>query len=525
MDSKLIIDVEKESVNIALLEDGRLVELNKENRDENFTVGNIYLAKVKKVMPGLNAMFVDVGFKKEGFLHYLDLGNNFPTLNDFLRRLRSNGGRPLSMNKVQQKGELDKNGVVTDVLKKDDEVLVQIVKEPISTKGPRLTTDVSIAGRTLVLIPFASKISVSQKITSSEEKSRLKKAVAAVKPQNYGVIIRTVAEGRDEKELQQELLMLIKRWEDALGRIQKAKKTPTLVVEEVGRAEALLRDHLNHNYESIVVNDKSFYDEIKEFISVIEPSKTGIVKFFDDDLPIFDVYNITKQIKSAFGKVVPFYKGAYVVIEHTEAFHVVDVNSGIRLNSGNLQEDTAFEVNQHAVDEVARQMRLRDMGGIVVIDLIDMHNAEHKQQIYERMRNNMSIDSARHNVLPLSKFGLMQITRERVRPVMSIDTEENCPTCHGTGRIRSSILFVDMLENKIQYLVRGAHIRRFKLYVHPYVYAYIKQGLPSLKLKWRFRYGFGVRVLTDQSLSFLEYRFVDGDGSVIDMSEPAIEGK
>lgn len=519
MESKLILDVNNEQIAIALTEDGRLVEFSKESRNASFSVGNIYLAKVKKTMPGLNAAFVDVGYEKDAFLHYLDLGTQFTSGQQFIEGVLNHKKRTPNMNKVQPSEDLPKDGVITDYLVGGKEILVQVVKEPISTKGPRLTAEISLAGRGLVLIPFGNKVSISQKIQSNEERFRLKKLLQQAKPAHYGVIVRTVAEGKSESELVNELHVLIERWEEALHKLQHANQSPTLVLEEVGRAEAILRDHFNPNYDQIVVNDQEVFQAIKSYVGLIEPTRTSIVKFYKDDLPIFDVYNITKQIKSSFGKIVPFRKGAYLVIEHTEALHVIDVNSGTRNKSSNVQEENAFEVNMAAVDEIAHQLRLRDMGGIVIIDLIDMRTSEHKHQVYERMCENMKSDSAKHQVLPLTKFGLMQITRQRVRPVTEVDTLENCPVCHGNGKIRASILFVDFLASRIEMVERQLKTKRFKLYVHPFVYAYLRQGWWSILTQWHFKYGWRFKVLPHYNFSLLQYQVVDAHGAELDVHD------
>ena len=519
MESKLILDVNSQQIAIALTEDGRLVEFSKESRDASFSVGNIYLAKVKKLMPGLNAAFVDVGYEKDAFLHYLDLGLHFSSAQQFIQFARNGTKKAPSMNKVQPTEELPKEGLITDYLVGGKEVLVQVVKEPISTKGPRLTAEISLAGRGLVLLPFGQKVSISQKIQSNEERFRLKKIIQQVKPANYGVIVRTVAEGKSQEELVNELHVLIQRWEDALRVVQQSKQVPSLVLEEIGRAEAILRDHFNPNYDQIVVNDKEVYEAIKSYVSLIEPNRTSIVKYYDDELPIFDVYNLTKQIKSSFGRIVPFRKGAYLVIEHTEALHVIDVNSGTRNKSSNLQEENAFEVNMAAVDEIAHQMRLRDMGGIVIIDLIDMRTSEHKQQVYERMCQNMKNDSAKHQVLPLTKFGLMQITRQRVRPVTEVDTLESCPTCHGSGKIASSILFIDFLASRIEMVEKQLKTKRFVLYVHPFVYAYMKQGFWNILRRWRWKYGWLFKVLPNYNFSLLQYQFVNAEGKELNVQD------
>ena len=517
MESKLILDVQDSQISIALAEDGKLVEFSRESRVATFSVGNIYVAKVKKIMPGLNSAFIDVGFEKEGFLHYLDLGLNFSTIKDFLSK--NKGSHSLNMKDVRFLEELPKDDVVSSYLKVGDTVLVQVVKEPISTKGPRLSTEISIAGRNLVFMPFSNKVSVSTNIKAQSERTRLRKIVAGAKLQNCGAIIRTVAEGKSDKELLDELKSLEQLWNTILDKIQSKKDTPYLVYEELSRAESILRDRLNSNFDQIVVNDRAIYEDLYSYITQIEPERADIVKFYDDTLPIFDVYNLTKQIKSSFGKIVPFKKGAYLVIEHTEALHVIDVNSGVRNKNSKDQEDNAYEVNMAAVEEVARQVRLRDLGGIIIIDLIDMRLSEHKQAVYEHMCKVMENDATKHNVLPLSKFGLMQITRQRVRPATVIDTKEQCPTCGGAGSIRYSLLFIDLLKTKIDWVRHQLKYRKFTLFVHPFVYAYIKQGFPSLVFKLRLKYGLFFKILPNQSFSLLEYKFVDKRGEEIDVSD------
>jgi len=397
--------------------------------------------------------------------------------------------------------------------------LVQIVKEPISTKGPRLTGEISFAGRYLVLIPFNDKVTVSSKIKSGEERARLKQLIHSIKPRNCGVIVRTVAEGRRVAELDAELKILNKRWEETIQKVQEIQQRPQLVYEETGRAVALLRDLFNQTYESIHVNDEDVFNEVKSYVSLIAPEKANIVKLYTGKVPIFDNYNVTKQLKSGFGKIVSFKHGAYLVIEHTEALHVVDVNSGVRTRSAEGQEANALEVNLGAADELARQLRLRDMGGIIVVDFIDMNLPEDRQMLYERMCKNMEQDRARHNILPLSKFGLMQITRQRVRPAIDVNVEETCPTCFGKGTIKSSLLFTEQLESKIDTLVNKIGVKKFYLHVHPYVAAYINQGFISQKRRWQLKYGAGVHIVSSQKLAFLQYEFYDSKKQFIDMKE------
>ena len=520
MTSELIVDVHSQEVAIAITEEKQLVEFHKEEQTETFSVGNIYHGRVKKIMPGLNACFVDVGSEKEAFLHYTDLGAQFYSLQKYLKQNTSDRKKSFPIAKASIMPEKKKEGNISEALQTGQEILVQITKEPINTKGPRLTCELSFAGRFMILIPFEDKVSVSSKIKSPEERTRLKQLMQSIKPKNFGIIVRTAAEGKKVVELDSELRSLINNWESLVGKVQKSTKPPTMVHEESDRTLALLRDLFNPSYESIHVNDIEVYKRIRDYVSVIAPESVNIIKLYRGELPIFDHFGITKQIKSSFGKIVSFKSGAYLVIEHTEALHVVDVNSGNRArNNASNQEENALEVNLGAADELARQLRLRDMGGIIVVDFIDMDKAENRQKVYERMTENMSRDRAKHNILPLSKFGLMQITRQRVRPATSLQVEECCPVCHGKGKIQPSVLFTETLESKIETLVKTTGIKRFKLHVHPYIDAFVKKGFISLYRKWQMRYGFGIRVVPDQKLTYLEYHFYDKNGNEVDMKE------
>lgn len=519
MTSEIVIDVQPKEVSIAILEDKNLVEFQQESNAVSFSVGDIYLGRVHKLMPGLNAAFVDVGYEKDAFLHYLDLGTQFNSMNAYTKHVISNKNKQHQLSKFHLLPEIPKEGTIADILKPGQDILVQIAKEPISTKGPRLTSEISIAGRFLVLMPFSDKISVSTKIKSAEERLRLKQLLQSITPRNFGVIVRTVAEGKRVAELDTELKVLLKRWDEVLARLVKAK-APSLIFEETSRTVVILRDILNASFEHIHVNDPQVYEELKDYVQLIMPEKAGIVKLYKDKLPIFDTFGVTRQIKSSFGKTVSFRSGAYLIIEHTEALHVIDVNSGNRSKSDKGQEANALEVNLHAADEVARQLRLRDMGGIIVVDFIDLQEGENRQKVYERLRERMQNDRAKHNILPLSKFGLMQITRQRVRPQTYIETSETCPTCFGKGTIQPSLLFTDKLESKIHYLAHKLKVKKCTLWVHPYVAAYIKKGgLVSLETKWRLKYALGLKVMPMQNLAYLQYKFIDANGEEIDMKE------
>lgn len=518
MKSELVVDVNQEEISIALLEDSRLVSLQKESRNIAYAVGDLYLAKVKKIMPGLNAAFVDVGYEKDAFLHYLDLGPQFSSYAEFLNEAFKDKRRVPSLSRMKLLPDIPKQGTIQSVIQPGQQLVVQIAKEPISTKGPRLTTELSFTGRYMVLIPFGDKISISQKIRSTEEKIRLRQLIGSIKPKGFSVIVRTSAENKRVAELNHELRTLLKNWEEAVSKMQRSK-SPALIYEEDSRAVSVIRDLFSPNFESIYVNHAETFTQIQNYVSLISPENRDIVKLYAKDTPIFDNFNITRQIKSSFGKTVSFRSGAYLIIESTEALHVIDVNSGNRSKACPDQESNALDVNLKAADEIARQLRLRDMGGIIVVDFIDMGKAEHRQELYDHMKEVMANDRARHNILPLSKFGLMQITRQRVRPALDITTSESCPSCFGKGEVQASILFTDKLEQKIEYLVEHLKIRKFNMYIHPYVEAYVKKGLISLYGKWRRKYGRGFKVIADESLAYLQYKVVDPDGKEIDLKE------
>lgn len=515
MKSELVVDVQPTEIAIALQEDGRLMEVNREKREENtFAVGNIYYGRVKKVMPALNAVFVDVGHEKEAFLHYLDLGAEFRTLQQFTQFARQNPGKRPQLQKTQRQPEVGKEGNVQDVLKQGDEILVQVSKEPINTKGPRLTAEISLAGRNMVLIPFGDKVMVSSKIKSEAERSRLKQLIQSILPPSYGVIVRTVAEGKRVAELDGELRLLISRWEDTVAKLQKAKPV-SLVAEEIGRTIGIIRDVFTPEFEAIHINDEAIYDEVRSYVSLISPESKDLVHLYTDTQPIFDHFDLTRQMKTGLGRTVGFKNGGYLIIERTEALFSIDVNSGSK-KLGEDQEESAFRCNMLAADEIAHQLRLRDIGGIIIVDFIDMESADHRQELYEHMRKLMAKDRARHNVLQLSKFGLMQITRQRVRPAVEVDVREVCPVCQGKGKIQPSITYTDTIEEELAKYRETFADQKMRLYLHPYVHAYVCQGwLTSIKTKWKRQ--FGVKVYVDQSLGMLQMRVTDGNGNPLEL--------
>lgn len=513
MNKELIINAAPGEISIAMFEDKQLVEYNTEHTKSGFAVGDIYLGRVKKIMPGLNAAFVNIGYEKDAFIHFLDLGTQFDTLNKFTSAL-AKGNRKIKFETLRLEKGLGKTGKISSYLSSGQHIVVQIAKEAISTKGPRLTSDISIAGRHVVLIPFNNKISLSQKIRSSEERKRLKQIVESVLPHNYGVIVRTAAVGQQEADIAADIQSLVAKWESVIAKLRGADQ-PMLLLEEMNRTTSILRDLLNGSFSSIHIDNSAVYDEVREYIQTIAPDKEKIVKLYRGKTPIFDNFDVTRQIKSLFSKYVSLRKGAYLIIEHTEALHVVDVNSGNRAKVDNDQEQTAMEVNLNAAAEIARQLRLRDMGGIIVIDFIDLHKGENRTALVDAMHKLMANDRAKHTILPLSKFGLMQITRQRVRPETKIDITEVCPTCSGTGKIAPTMLLDKNIENQIAYFAQDQGRKYIKLVVSPFVAAFLKRGLISLRMKWQTKYKCRIHIEEDPSMGFIETKFLDSNGKVM----------
>ena len=511
----LIVDANAVEVSIALMENHRLIELNRESsQGHGFAVGDVYLGKVKKILPSLNAAFVDIGDEKEAFVHYLDLGLYFKAFDEFVKRSNPNSDLKGIYSHIKIGPALEKEGRIENVLSPGQMIIVQIVKEPISTKGSRLTAEISLAGRNIVLLPFAEKVSVSQKISSKEEKRRLETLVRNILPKNYGAIIRTAAEGKNAAVLDAEIMTLVRKWEDSWKKLARSKNVQ-LLFTEYSKTTTILRDLLNDSFSNIYVNDENVYEEIRRYISLISPEQEKIVKHYRDSQPIFDHFEVTRQIKSSFGKVVPIRQGAYLVIEHTEALHVIDVNSGTR-SKNKEQEQNTYDINCYAAEEIARQLRLRDMGGIVIVDFIDMESNEHRNMLYKHMQELMQNDRAKHNVLPLTKFGLMQITRQRVRPATEINTTEVCPVCHGTGKISSSVVIDEAIERRLSYYVREKGLKTLVLKTSPILGAYLCKGIFSILHKWKSKYKCKIRLVEVTDFTVLQNEFYTDKGDRLD---------
>ncbi len=514
MEKELIINSTPTDVEIALLENGKLVELHYQKTSNNFSVGDIFLGKVQRLTPGLNAGFVDIGHKKGAFLHYSDLGTKIRSVVKFTQQVTTGAMNTPSLDNFEIEPETHKSGKIDQVLHKRQNLLVQIFKEEISTKGPRLTCEITIPGRYLVLTPFNDVVAVSKKIANNEERKRLKVLIESIKPKNFGVIVRTAAEGKKVADLHEELTLMQNKWEDMFRNMHKAE-APAKLMSELDKTSSLLRDLLTDSFNRIVINEKDLYQSIRGYLSSIAPERLSILQLHKGPRPVFDTHNITRQIQASFGKTATMSSGAYLVIESTEAMHVIDVNSGHKTSSSNADE-AALKVNLEAAEEIARQLRLRDIGGIIIIDFIDLRNQDHKKLLQDTMRDAMKKDRAQHTILPLSKFGLMQITRQRVRPEVKIDTSEVCPTCSGTGKMNAPSLIINDIERDLEYIQRTHANSKVKLVVHPFLQAFLTQGawFRSKQWKWYLSNFKWVDIKADSSYHLTSYKFFENDDEI-----------
>jgi len=514
--SELIVRNNKDNIDVALLKNGRLVELHKIQPENSFSIGDIYLGEIRKTSPQLNSAFVNVGYEKDGFLHYHDLGPQYNSFAHFVKQTMSAKTSKWQLTNIKTFPNLNKDGAIDDVLEKKQNILVQVSKEPISTKGPRIVSEISLAGRYVVLLPFSNRISISQKIKSQAEKDRLKNLIKSIIPKNFGMIVRTVAEGKKVAELDSDLRSLINQWKIVHSKLRNAEPG-TKIFGGISKLSSILRDILNDSFNNIIVDDQDLFEELKKYLKNNIPNKEKILSKYNGSQPIFDKFYIEKQIKSSFGKNVSMKKGSYLVIEHTEAMHVIDVNSGNRYVKETSQEENAFQVNLQAAEEIARQLRLRDMGGLIVVDFIDMNLATNRKKLTTALIDFMKEDRAKHKILPPSKFGLIEITRQRVRPVMKIKTDEKLDYKY----IEAPILIIDEIKEKYELLaskrkkLSNKGIHHITLCAHPFIITYLKAGFPSIRTKWYFKYKLRLHLRSNNAYKFLQYTFFDPSNNTI----------
>lgn len=513
MDKELIINAKPTSVDIALLEDGRLVELHQQRTKSNFSVGDIFLGRIRKLMPGLNAAFVDIGHRKDAFLHYTDLGPKLRSLTKYTADSIKGVQKNPMLDTFEFEPEIVKTGKIDQVLSKRQPLLVQILKEPISTKGPRLSCEITIPGRYMVLTPFSNSIAISKKISNADERKRLQVLISSIRPKNFGIIVRTASEGKKVADLHDEMRSLISKWEEMHAQLV-SQQHPDKLLSEIDRTSSILRDVLNESFNKIVVDDKAMYKNIKNYMANIAPDQVSIVQGHRSRKPIFDAYGVNRQIKASFGKTATMPSGAYLVIESTEAMHVIDVNSGPKMQRRD-QEASALAVNLEAAKEIARQLRLRDIGGLIIIDFIDMRQQQNKQKLVTAMRQYMKKDRAQHTILQLSKFGLMQITRQRVKPEVKINTAEICPTCEGSGTVNPTILLTDQIDRDLEFIINSHPDVKITLQVHPYVCAYLRKGMPSIQHRWYLKYRKWIKITEESDFAVTKYKFFDKNNDEI----------
>ncbi len=520
MEKELVIQVSAEEVEIALLEDKTVVEYHKDRREKRLSVGDVYLGTVTKIMAGLNAAFVDIGSERDAFLHFTDLGVHYNTFKRYAHLVRNRKFKNPLLKDFRYEESLVKTDQINNHIKAGDQFLVQVEKEPISTKGARLSAEINIPGRYFILSPFQSHVRLSKNIRTSSERKRILRLVESIKPANFGLIIRTAADGKKAAELNQDLQNLVNKWKTLTSNLAKyggKKARYVKVLQEEAKTKSLLRDILNDSFSKVVVNNKDFYEDIKSYTSNIAPGLEEKVEYYTNSKPLFDKYQVRRQIKAAFRPIFNLSRSSYLVIEKTEALYVVDVNSGNKVDASKSSEANAFSVNMDAASAIARLLRLRDIGGIIIIDFIDMRDPQHRKKVQEEMKKLMSKDKAKHTILPLSRFGLMQITRQRVRPELKVDTSESCPLCNGNGEVSSSILLIDEIETKLEGLFEDGEdgaLNKLKLICHPYVASHLKLGLFSKQRAWWWKHKKWIEVVSDESYYLTQFNLYNKDGKL-----------
>lgn len=492
------------------------MEYHIDRYDQNdFSAGDIYLGRIKKINPGLNAAFVDIGHDKDAFIHYSDLSPSLLSLKKFTQSI-SDSAQPALLNGFELEEHIIKDGKIQDVLEKSDWVITQIMKEAISTKGPRMTCEVTIPGRYVVLAPFTNSVGISKKITDNTERQRLISIIEAVRPKNFGIVVRTNAQNLGDDDIRKDIQSLLDKWESLKNGLAEPK-APRKLLSEIRKSFSLIRDMLNDSFERVICDNAKLFDELKDYLSEKAPQHSDKLELYRGLRPIFDEFDVTRQVKNSFGKNVTLKSGAYLVVEHTEALHVIDVNSGPKINTTLDQDTNAFNVNCEAALEIARQMRVRDIGGIIVIDFIDMKSSEYRVKVHQAMEEAMRSDRAKHSLLPISKFGLMEITRQRVRSEINIETTKDTQTT--LAKNDTPEIIYDSIEKEISSL-KGyeASGNKYNLIVHPFVAAYLQKGFVPKKWQWYFQSKLLIDIIEDTSLSLSEFYIINKQRDLAEQS-------
>jgi len=527
MKNQIIIHAAGKQTRIALLENNELAQLFIESPENQRTVGDIYVAEVRKVMGGIRAAFIDMNTPKDAFLHFSDLGEH---LDDYLIMLNGQDALPQDAHKrvrefreKKDDSQNTKNGTTAEeqnllgsLLKPGHKVLVQIVKEPIGSKGPRVSTNISIAGRFLVLIPMGDYVAVSKRIRSYKERRQLRQTVADILPEGFGVIVRTVAEGVDQKLIEEDLNDVLEKWNNIVKNLQGAKP-PTLLHRDLDMTESLVRDLFAKDFERILVDDPKMHKTLKHYVSKIAPNLLPNIQLYKGNTHIFDHMNIMQDVESVFSPRVKMPSGGYLIFEQTEAMYVVDVNSG-RYAAKKAQEDNSLKTNLESAREIAKQLRLRDIGGIIVVDFIDLRDEVNRKKVYDELKKEFRKDRAKTNVLPMSDFGLVQITRQRIRPSVVKSVSRVCPMCGGGGSIVSQNTILSDIESWLSKFRHTTTFRSVDLHINPYMRGMLTKGWVSQHFKWMLKYRLRIGIIEDISLSMNDYKFTLS-GSDVEITE------
>ncbi|MFU8858977.1 MAG: Rne/Rng family ribonuclease [Cyclonatronaceae bacterium] len=533
--NQIVIHASGKQTRIALIENGELAQFFIESPENRRSVGDIYIAEVHKVMGGIRAAFIDMGTPKDAFLHFSDLGEH---LDDYLVMLNGrdalNRDALKSLNEFRKKAEAsnDNDGtrrstaqeqnLIGALLQTKQKMLVQIVKEPIGNKGPRVSTDITLPGRLLVLIPMGNYVAVSKRIRSFRERRRLRSTLSSMLPEGFGVIVRTVADGQDEKALRDDLQDLLVKWKEVMDKLRDAKPT-TLLHRDLDMTESLVRDLFSKNYDRILIDDPAMGKQLKHYVSRIAPDMVKNIELYRGKVHIFEHMKIARDVESIFSPRVKMPSGGYLIFEQTEAMYVVDVNSG-RYAAKKAQEDNSLRTNLEAAREIAKQLRLRDIGGIIVVDFIDLQDDGNRKKVYDELKKEFRKDRAKTNLLPMSDFGLVQITRQRIRPSVVKSVSLVCPMCGGSGSIVSQNTVLSDIETWLSKYAINYKKRSIELYVNPYFHSLLTRGIISQRIKWMFKYRVNIAVLPDESVSLNEYK-VMLTGTEVEITQTVQESK
>lgn len=522
MKNQIIIHSSGKQTRVALLENGELAQLFIESEDNQRTVGDIYLARVHKVMSGIRAAFIDLGMEKDAFLHFSDAGDH---LGSYIKMMNGEGSITKSADKELQNFDKlsnnDKQILAGKLLRNNQNLLVQIVKEPIGSKGPRVSTDITIAGRFLVLIPMGEYIALSKKINKGKERKRLKSIVGSMLPDGFGVIVRTVAQGQDKESIEDDMRTILKKWERILNKLESAKP-PTLLYKDLDITESLIRDLFAKQYDRVLIDDYQLYKSIKSYVSQIAPKMLPSVQLYKGKDHVFDHVKIGHDVNSIFSPRVRMPSGGYLIFEQTEAMYVVDVNSG-PYAAKEKQEDNSLKTNLEAAREIAKQLRLRDIGGIIVVDFIDLRDDKNRKKIYDELRKEFKKDRAKTNVIGMSDFGLVQITRQRIRPSVVNSVSKVCPMCGGVGSVVSQDTIITDIESWISKFKYSTEYRAVDIYINPYLQSFLTRGTISLRLKWMWKYKVKITFVADENTSLNEFKATLA-GSDLEITDVVLQG-